>query len=65
MEVASVADITAGQRRPGATATGKLSRKDFGLVWNKVLETGGVAVRDEVQLTIDAELVEETKAAPN
>ncbi len=28
----------------GATATGKLSRKDFGLVWNKTLETGGVAV---------------------
>ena len=45
----------------GATATGKLSRKDFGLVWNKTLETEGVAVGDEVQLTIDAELVEETK----
>jgi polyisoprenoid-binding protein YceI len=49
----------------GATATGKLSRKDFGLLWNKTLETGGVAVGDEVQLTIDAELVEETKAAQN
>jgi polyisoprenoid-binding protein YceI len=42
----------------GATATGKVSRKDFGLVWNKLLETGGVAVGDEVRLTIDAELVE-------
>ena len=49
----------------GATATGKLFRKDFGLVWNKTLETGGVAVSDEVELTIDAELVEETKAAAN
>jgi len=49
----------------GATATGKLSRKDFGLLWNKTLETGGVAVGDEVQLTIDAELVEETKASQN
>ena len=47
----------------GATATGKLSRKDFGLVWNKALETGGVAVSDEVQLTIDAELVEGTRSA--
>src|SRR5205814_1017175 len=45
----------------GATATGKLSRKEFGLVWNKALETGGVAVGDEVQLTIDAELVEQPK----
>src|SRR5262249_40816395 len=41
----------------GATATGKGSRKDFGLVWNKTLETGRVAVGEEVQLTIDAELV--------
>ena len=49
----------------GATATGKLSRKDFGLLWNKALETGGVAVGDEVQLTIDAELVEQAKAARN
>ena len=49
----------------GATATGKLFRKDFGLVWNKTLETGGVAVGDEVELTIDAELVGETKAAAN
>jgi polyisoprenoid-binding protein YceI len=47
----------------GAAATGKLSRKDFGLVWNRVLETGGVAVGDEVQLTIDAELVEQTQPA--
>ena len=46
----------------GATATGRLSRKDFGLVWNKVLETGGVAVGDEVVLTIDAELVEQEHA---
>jgi polyisoprenoid-binding protein YceI len=35
----------------GATATGKLSRKDFGLRWNKRLENGGVVV-GEVQLTI-------------
>lgn len=49
----------------GASATGKLSRKDFGLVWNKTLDTGGVAVGDEVELTIDAELVAETKAAAN
>jgi polyisoprenoid-binding protein YceI len=47
----------------GASATGKLSRKDFGLVWNKTLETGGVAVGDEVQLSIDAELVEQAQTA--
>jgi polyisoprenoid-binding protein YceI len=47
----------------GATATGKLSRKEFGLVWNKALETGGVAVGDEIELGIDAELVAQHHAS--
>ena len=46
-----------------ATATGKLSRKDFGLLWNKSLETGGVVVGDEVQLTVDLELTDSPPAA--
>jgi polyisoprenoid-binding protein YceI len=41
----------------GVSASGKLSRKDFGLTWNKALDAGGVLVGDEVQLQIDAELV--------
>jgi polyisoprenoid-binding protein YceI len=39
-----------------ATATGKLNRKDFGLNWNQAIESGGVVVGDEVQLTVDLEL---------
>ena len=31
----------------------KLKRSEFGVTWNKVLETGGVAVGDEVKLNID------------
>ena len=46
-----------GNLRIGATATGKLNRKDFGLVWNGVLEAGGVLVGDEVKLTIDIEAI--------
>jgi polyisoprenoid-binding protein YceI len=46
-----------GKLRRGATATGKLNRKDFGLNWNQVLETGGILVGDDVKLTIDVELV--------
>jgi polyisoprenoid-binding protein YceI len=49
-----------GQTIRGVTATGTLNRKDWGLVWNKALEAGGVAVGEEVQLTIDAELVQKT-----
>lgn len=44
-----------GGLRIGATATGKLNRKDFGLTWNAALETGGVLVGDEVKLTLDVE----------
>jgi polyisoprenoid-binding protein YceI len=41
----------------GASATGKIDRKEFGLAWNAALETGGVLVGEEVTLQIDAELV--------
>lgn len=44
-----------GGARIGATATGKLNRKDFGLTWNTALETGGVLVGEEVKLTLDIE----------
>jgi polyisoprenoid-binding protein YceI len=43
--------------RIGASATTKISRKDFGLIWNKVLEGGGVVVGDAVAITIDVEIV--------
>ena len=41
--------------RRGATATTKINRADFGLTWNKALETGGVVVGEEVTITIDVE----------
>lgn len=40
-------------------ATGKINRKDFGLVWNKAIEAGGVVVGEEVTLVLDAELVKQ------
>ncbi len=63
--IAPPSKALSGNTVRGASATGKLFRKDFGLVWNKTLETGGVAVGDEVELTIDVEFVEETKSAAN
>jgi polyisoprenoid-binding protein YceI len=46
-----------GLLRRGASATTRIERKDFGLVWNAVLESGGFVVGDEVDITIDVELV--------
>lgn len=46
-----------GGERAGFGATATIDRKDFGLTWNQALETGGVLVGDEVQITLDAEWV--------
>jgi len=45
-----------GNTKRGGTATTKINRKHFGLGWNSVLETGGVAVGEEVAITLDLEL---------
>jgi polyisoprenoid-binding protein YceI len=45
-----------GKLMRGVSATTKINRKDFGLVWNRPLETGGVMVGDEVTIQIDAEM---------
>ena len=46
-----------GMIRSGATASTKINRKDFGLAWNKALETGGVAVGEEVTITLEIEMI--------
>lgn len=46
-----------GNFRRGATATTKINRKDFGLTWNRVLETGGVVVGEDVDIFIEIELI--------
>ena len=45
-----------GNIKMGATATTKVNRKDFGLVWNVALETGGVLVGDEVAIQLEVEM---------
>ena len=44
-----------GTLRVGASATTTLSRKDWGLTWNKALEAGGVIVGEEAAITLDIE----------
>ena len=46
-----------GNTRSGVNATTKINRKDFGLVWNQALETGGVLVGEDVHIQIEAELM--------
>jgi len=49
-----------GKTRVGGSASTKIDRKDFGLTWNKAIESGGVVVGDEVEITIDVEVVKDT-----
>ena len=46
-----------GNERIGFVATTKIDRREFGLGWNQVLETGGILVGDDVKITIEAQLV--------
>lgn len=46
-----------GNVKIGASGSAKLKRKDFGLTWNGVLETGGFLVGDDVNIELDIEFV--------
>lgn len=46
-----------GKIKIGTSATAKLSRKDFGLLWNTQVEAGGVLVSDEVSIWLDLEFI--------
>lgn len=46
-----------GGYRAGFIATTQVNRKDFGLNWNALIETGGVAVADKVKLNLNVEAI--------
>ena len=46
-----------GNTRVAVSASTKINRKDFGLIWNAALETGGILVGEEVTITLDVQFV--------
>ena len=44
-----------GNTKLGLALETKISRKAFGLTWNKVLETGSFVVGDKITINIDIE----------
>ncbi|MEN9570471.1 MAG: hypothetical protein RL172_1702 [Bacteroidota bacterium] len=48
-----------GNIKAGFSISGKINRKDFGLNWNAVLETGGVMVSEEVKIYGEIQLVKQ------
>jgi polyisoprenoid-binding protein YceI len=54
-----------GNQRVAASASSKVNRQDFGVKWNATLDNGGVVVGDEVNITIDAEMIKLVPKAAN
>jgi len=46
-----------GGERIGFSAKGKLDRREFGLTWNVLLETGGITVGNEIKINVEVEAV--------
>ncbi|MCW3465535.1 YceI family protein [Chitinophaga nivalis] len=46
-----------GNTKAGFTINAKINRKDFGLNWNAVTETGGIMVSEEVKIHCEVQLI--------
>ncbi|NVJ53115.1 MAG: polyisoprenoid-binding protein [Campylobacteraceae bacterium] len=56
-DIATVKDFE-GNTRVGFTLEGEINRTDYGLKWNKVLEFGGVAVSEKIEIDVEIQAVE-------
>lgn len=52
-----------GVFRRAASARTVISRKDFGMTWNTLLETGGLLVGDKVEISLEVEMMAQTPAS--
>jgi polyisoprenoid-binding protein YceI len=46
-----------GKIRRATSATARINRKDFGLTWNKALDNGGLTIGDEVNISLEIEMI--------
>jgi polyisoprenoid-binding protein YceI len=58
VEASPIVKGMSGESRIGAQATTNVNRQDYGIKWNKSLDAGGVVVGDEVQITLDLEIIQ-------
>ena len=64
LEILGEAKDPWGNVRAAFTATTRINRKEFGLTWNKVLETGQLLVGDEVEITLEVEGIQQPAGSP-
>jgi polyisoprenoid-binding protein YceI len=48
-----------GKERAGFSATAEIDRREWGLKWNQVIETGGVLVANKVRIEVEVQFVAE------
>jgi len=58
-ELGGIANDGQGNTKAGFEVTGKIHRSEFGLTWNKLTDTGGLALGDEIKLIGNIQLVKE------
>ena len=46
-----------GGERAGFTAATRIKRTGYGLLWNQLLDSGGLLVGEDVKISIDVELI--------
>lgn len=51
-----------GNNRAGFSATTTLNRKNYGIIWNKTLDTGAVMLGDDVAVNLSIEAIEKAAA---
>jgi polyisoprenoid-binding protein YceI len=54
-------DPFTGQEKAGFLASGKINREAWGMMWNVLLDTGGILVGREVQITLDVQATREAE----
>ena len=50
-----------GNIRAGFSGEGTINRKDFGMNWSKLLDSGGLVVSNEVKIKLEIEVIKEKK----
>ncbi len=53
-----------GNQRASFELNTKLNRKEYGIDWNKTLDSGGLMLSDDVDVTIDLETIKKAPEAP-
>jgi polyisoprenoid-binding protein YceI len=60
-EFGGIAKDPWGNTRAGFTGSGKINRKEFGLKWDAVTDSGGIVLSDEVRILVGVDFVKQAE----